>query len=169
MGVKVKYKVNKDDFPGMKKRLDSINGTSVEVGVLNGEHAWLAGIHEYGCDIPVTDKMRGWLGAHGLHLNKKTAHIHIPARPFLAPGYDKHRDEVMEHAKMILADVAAGKTSADACYSAVGMHLASKIKEYAIDLNSPGKHPFTLAQGGGSNPLVQTGDMIGGINWRRAK
>ncbi len=113
--------------------------------------------------------MRGWLGAHGLHLNKKTTHIHIPARPFLAPGYDKYRDEVMEYAQMVLADVAAGKTSASGCYSAVGLHLSSKIKEYAIDLSSPGKHPFTLEQGGGSNPLVKTGDMIGGISWRKVK
>ncbi len=48
MGVKVKYKINKDDFPSMKKRLEVIDGTGVEVGVFNGEHAWLAGIHEYG-------------------------------------------------------------------------------------------------------------------------
>lgn len=169
MGVKVRYKVNEDGFPSMKKRLEVIDGTSVEVGVFNGDHAWLAGIHENGCDIPVTDKMRGWLGAHGLHLNKNTTHIHIPARPFLAPGYDKYRDEVLQKARLVLADVAAGNTSARGCYTAVGLYLSSKIKDYARDLSGPGKHPFTLEQGGGSNPLVQTGDMIGGISWRKGK
>lgn len=47
MGFKVKYK-STDGFPEMKKRLEEINGQSVEVGVLKGKDAWLASIHEYG-------------------------------------------------------------------------------------------------------------------------
>lgn len=46
MGVKHTTKHN--DFPSMRKRVDAINGKGVEVGVLQGEHAWLASIHEYG-------------------------------------------------------------------------------------------------------------------------
>ena len=49
------------------------------------------------------------------------------------------------------------------------MDLASKIKDYARDLDSPPNHPFTVEQKGSSNPLVDTGDMIGGISWRKAE
>ena len=169
MGVKVSYTSKGDGFPSMKRRLEAINGTAVEVGVLQGKSAWLASIHEYGCDIPVTEKMRGFLGSQGLHLNKNTTHIHIPERSFLRSGYDSNRDKVMEKAQKALADVAAGRMSANALYSAVGLELSSKIKDYARDLDSPANHPFTADRKGSSNPLVDSGDMIGGITWRKAK
>ena len=35
----------------MMKKAQAINGKKVEVGVFDGDHAWLAGIHEYGCTI----------------------------------------------------------------------------------------------------------------------
>ena len=50
MGLKVSYK-SKDGFPDMIKRLKTVDGTAIEVGVLKGEHKWLAGVHEYGCEI----------------------------------------------------------------------------------------------------------------------
>lgn len=169
MGMKVKYKTKRDDFPSMKKRLEVLNGTGVEVGVLQGSNAWLASIHEYGCDIPVTEKMRVFLHTQGLHLKKDTTHIRIPERSFLRTGYDQNRDKVMENAQKALADVADGRMSANALYSAVGLDLASKIKDYARDLDSPANHPFTTDRKGSSNPLVDSGDLIGGITWRKSK
>lgn len=35
----------------MVKKAQALNGKKVEVGVFNGDHAWLAGIHEFGCTI----------------------------------------------------------------------------------------------------------------------
>lgn len=48
MGVKFTKAINK--FPDMEAKLKIINGKNISVGV-QGEHAWLAGIHEFGCDI----------------------------------------------------------------------------------------------------------------------
>lgn len=168
MGMKVKYKTNGDGFPSMKRRLEAINGTAVEVGVLKGEHAWLASIHEYGCSIPVTEKMRVFLHHQGLHLSPSTKVITIPERSFLRTGYDENRDDVMNKAQQLLADVASGRMSEEAFYKAVGLELSSKIKDYATALNSPANHPFTTDRKGSGNPLVDSGDMIGGITWRKA-
>lgn len=46
--MSVKHKTVKNEFPSMKKQMELLNGEGVEVGVLKGEHAWLASIHEYG-------------------------------------------------------------------------------------------------------------------------
>lgn len=47
--MKMKVKTVKDDFYKMQKRLQLIDGKSVDVGVMAvGEMAWLAAIHEYG-------------------------------------------------------------------------------------------------------------------------
>lgn len=167
MGMKVKMTTKKDGFPSMIKRLEVVNGTGVEVGVLKGKNAWLASIHEYGCDIPVTEKMRVFLHSQGLHLKKSTTSIHIPERSFLRSGYDKNRDEVMKKAQKALVDVASGTMSANTLYSAVGLELSSKIKDYARDLDSPANHSFTTDRKGSSNPLVDSGSLIGGITWRK--
>lgn len=169
LGIKVKIKSKGDDFPSMKKRLEVVNGTGVEVGVLQGEHQWLAGIHEYGCDIEVTPAMRAYLHGQGLHLKDSTTHIHIPERSFLRTGYDENADDVAKKATRMLADVAEGRMSVEALYKGVGLELSSKIKDYARDLDSPENHPFTVDQKGSSNPLVDSGDMISGITWRKSE
>lgn len=43
----------------------------------------IAAIHEYGCTIQVTPKMRGYLHSQGLHLKASTNFIRIPERSFL--------------------------------------------------------------------------------------
>lgn len=43
----------------MIQKAQEINRRSVQVGVFDGDHAWLAGIHEYGCTI--TPKNGGYL------------------------------------------------------------------------------------------------------------
>lgn len=168
MGLKVRYR-STDGFPEMKKRLQGINGKAVEVGVLKGKDAWLASIHEYGCDIEITDHMRAYLRGQGLYLKSTTTHIHIPERSFLRTGFDVSRDDVMAKAQKVLLDVASGRTSARGCLQAVGLELSSKIRDYALSLDTPANHPFTIDQKGSSNPLADTGDMIGGISWRISK
>lgn len=165
----VKHKTVKDEFPRMKKNMEVLNGEGVEVGVIKGEHTWLAAIHEYGCDIQITPRMRKFLHFKGLHVKEGTTHIKIPERSFLRSGYDENRDVVMKHARLLMADVVDGSISPDACMEAVGIELSSKIKDYAVDLKSPANHEYTLEHKNTSNPLVKTGDMVGGITWRKAK
>lgn len=169
MGVKVSYKSKGEDFKSMIERLEELDGVSVEVGVLKGEHKWLAGIHEYGLDIEVTDKMRKYLASQGLYLRKETTHIHIPERSFLRSGFDQCKGDVMKKGKLLIIQVADGKMTSRGCMQAIGMELVSKIKDYARDLDSPENHPFTADRKGSSNPLVDTGDMISGISWRKGK
>lgn len=169
MGVNAKCKTKSNGFPDMIRQLKAVDGTGVEAGVLKGENKWLAGIHEYGCDIEVTDAMRKYLASQGLYLRKDTTHIHIPERSFLRTGFDKNQDELREKGELLLKQVAAGKMTANGCMRAMGIALASKIKDYARDLSSPENHPFTVDQKGSSNPLVESGDMIEGITWRKMK
>lgn len=165
MGVKWKTKVN--NFPKMETSIKQLDGKKVSVGVLGGgEQAWLASIHEYGCKIKVTDKMRAYLAATGLHLKKTTTHIVIPERAFLRNGFDESKDEVISKAEQTLGDVIGGTMSADTFCEIVGLLLKGKIQDYARDLNSPPNHPYTVEHKGSSNPLVDTGDMIGAIDYK---
>ena len=166
MGVKHIVKV--DRTRALSAAMQALDGRSVEVGVFNGEHAWLAHIHEFGCTIPVTPKMRAYLHKTGLHLRPGTTAIRIPERSFLRNGYDEKKDEVMRQQDILLDAVIMGGLDADTFLDTVGTVLEGKIKEYAVDLRAPGLHWYTLKQRphGGSNPLVDTGDMIGSITHR---
>lgn len=165
MGVKIK--TVKNDFPKMEKSWEAVNGRKVNVGVLGGgEQAWLAAIHEYGCNIKVTPKMRAWLHANGLHLKSTTTEIHIPERSFLRTGHDTNIESVMDEAERMISLVDGGQMSPEKFCATVGDLLAGRIKEFATDLSSPTKHPFTLERNGGKgNPLIDSGDMVGAISY----
>ena len=161
----IKYKTKKDKFPEVQRTLETLNGRKVTVGCLKGEHAWLAGIHEYGCSIPVTPKMRAFLHYKGYHLSKSTTVIVIPERSFIRTGHDTYIDEVMKKASQLLKQVAGGAMSSDQLLNSVGLMLSTKIKKFARDLSSPPNSGMTVQEKGSSNPLVDTGNMIEGITF----
>lgn len=165
MGVRLR--TTRNEFPRMERALQQLDGKKVSVGVLGGgENAWLASIHEYGCRIEVTPKMRKYLAATGLHLKKTTTHITIPERAFLRNGYDEHKNDVINSAERVLGDVIGGTMSTDQFFELIGLLMKSKIQDYARDLDSPPNHPYTVDRKGSGNPLVDSGDMIGAISYR---
>lgn len=169
MGVKIKVTTSKDEFPKMEKSISDLNGLKVNVGVLGGEHAWLASIHEYGCKIPVTPKMRAFFRyKFGINLKKTTTEITIPERSFLRKGFDEHHEKVLKDAEGTLPDVLIGTLSTEQHAEIVGLLLSTAIKEYAVNLREPANSSLTVQQKGSSNPLVDTGDMINGITYEVA-
>lgn len=163
MGFKMK---NKKDLTGkMVAAAKVLDGTKVNVGVITGEHQWLAAIHEYGCTINVTPKMRAYLHSIGVHLKKSTTQIVIPERSFLRAGYDQNRDDVLKQAEKVLPDVLIGSMSEEQYFKLVGMTLRDAIKEYAVDLSSPPKKPWPTRDSSKNNPLIETGGMVNGIEY----
>lgn len=165
MGVKWTTKTN--DLPEIAKTLTALNGKSVKVGAFEGENAWLAGIHEYGCNITVTPKMRAFLHANGLHLSDSTRVIRIPERSFLRTGHDANADRILKQTERALGQVIAGKMSIDDMLDLYGEQMATAIKTFARDLRTPPNHPYTIDKKGSSNPLVDTGQMIESITWKK--
>ena len=164
--MSVKFKTVTNQFPEMEATLKDLNGKKVNVGVLGGgENAWLAGIHEYGCRIKVTPKMRAWFHHQGVHLKPTTTEIVIPERSFLRGGFDEHHEKVIKMSEPYYKLFLDGKITAERYCRAVGILLSSKIKAYATNLDSPPNADLTKEWKGSSNPLVDTGDMIGSITY----
>ena len=165
--MSVKWKTVTNKLPEIAKTLTAISGKKVKVGVLEGDHAWLAGIHEYGCKIPVTPKMRAFLHRQGLHLKDSTTEIVIPERSFLRTGHDENADRVLKQTERALSQVVAGKMSVDDMLDLYGQQMATAIKTYMRNLSSPANHPYTVKQKGSSNPLIDTGGMVESITWKK--
>lgn len=161
----MKHTTKVDKLTEMVTTLEGLKSRKAKVGALQGDHKWLAGIHEYGCDIPVTPKMRAFLHSQGLHLRPTTTVIHIPERSFLRSGHDENVDRILQQTNRALAQVLAGKMSVDDMLDLYGQQMATAIKLYMRNLDTPPNHPFTLEQKGSSNPLISTGGLLESITW----
>lgn len=75
-----------------------MDGDRVSVGVF-GSKAGIAAVHEFGKTINVTDKMRAYLRARGLHLRYSTLTIHIPERSFERSAFNENKDAIIKIVK----------------------------------------------------------------------
>lgn len=150
------------------KRLEELNSMYVEVGILSsssGKILMIANVHEFGCSIQVTDKMRGYfLHAFGIPLRKSTTTIKIPERSFIRSSYDAKKQEIYK-SEDLLHLVLEGSLSARSFYEALGETCVATIKNYLInEIKSPPNAPLTIAnKKGKSNPLVDSGQLVGSI------
>lgn len=165
---KATYKTTVNNLPKLIQKSQVLSNKKIEVGVFDGDHAWLAGIHEYGCKITVTPKMRVWLHSHGIHLNKSTTHIVIPERSFLRAGFDDCHEKVCDDwSKAVLPKYFEPYGRYDTSLKQYGKQLASQIKKYARNLKEPPKSSATKVLGiKNSNPLINTGEMINSITYK---
>ena len=89
--------------------LDTFN---VFVGVLKQAHGSGLGtvniglLQEQGTTIRVTDKMRNWFFAQGVHLRNSTIVIVIPGRPFVKPSEEKVREAAEEEYSLAMEKIA---------------------------------------------------------------
>lgn len=164
MGVKWKTTTNK--IPQLTRTLETLSKRKIEVGAIQGEHSWLAAIHEYGCDITVTPKMRAFLHYQGLHLKDSTTVIKIPERSFLRKSHDEKGEQVLKQSERALGLVMSGHMSLEQYLDMVGRDYVTMIKEYIVELDSPPNHPYTIEQKGSDNPLVSTGGLVESISYR---
>lgn len=164
MGVQWATKTNR--LPDMLQAAKNLNGRTVSWGVPGGTKAgFLYGIHEYGCVIPVTPKMRAYLHYQGVHLKADTTMIVIPERSFLRAGYDENRDDVLDSVSSILAKVLLGDMGVFELLEATGTQLRDAIKEYARDLDSPPNAALTVLWKGKNDPLIDSGSMVDSLRW----
>lgn len=143
---------------------ESINGKKVITGPTGTRNRNLAKIHEYGVNINVTDKMRGYLASQGLHLKASTTVIHIPERSFIRNGWDSNANNILNKIEGLVADVIQG-ASVQTLTDGTGDLVVKALKEYARDLDSPSLHPFTIERKGSDDPLIDSGSMVGSIDY----
>lgn len=89
--------------------------------------------------------------------------ITIPERSFLRTGFDQNVNKIMNKLEDLLDDVLALRISPDIFAEALGMEFAGLIQRHANSLSSPPNSAITMATKGSSNPLNDTGRLIGAI------
>ncbi|OAH53086.1 hypothetical protein AWH48_12060 [Domibacillus aminovorans] len=155
-----------DELDTLAANLTALNNKKIKVGVFGADDAemvMIARVHEYGAEITVTDKMRGYLASQGYPLKKETTKIVIPERSYLRSGYDENVDDITDKIKQMMPDVIDGNVDQDVFLNAIGSEFAGLIQKKLNDLREPANSSMTIERKGSSNPLVDTGNLRGSI------
>lgn len=149
----------------MERQMKKLGKKKIKIGVLGGdsELQMIAHVHEYGADIPVTAKMRAWFAYNGYPMKSSTTVIKIPERSFLRSGKDKHKAKVINKAKNMLPDVIQKNVSIDVFVNMIGQEFAGHIQKELRDVKAPPNKQMTKERKGSSNPLIDTGRLLGAI------
>lgn len=163
MSVTIKDTNNSDR---LLKSLKKISKEQIRVGVFGSDDAemvMIARVHEFGTDIKVTDKMRGWFAANGYPLKKNTTKITIPERSFLRSGHDESVNDITNKIEDLLPSVLEGNVNPELFMDMIGREFAGMIQKKLRNLRSPSNSQMTVERKGSSNPLVDSGRLVGAI------
>lgn len=151
------------------KNLDMLQNMKIQVGIMSeaGEDMLtIARVHEFGCTIEVTDKMRRYLHGIGIHLKKDTKVINIPERSFIRAGFDDSSDKIESGTSAMIRHLLRGETDMDGFINFIGPYVTGLIEQYFRDLSTPPLHPVTIKRKKSSNPLEDTGHLRNTITYK---
>lgn len=161
--------VDKTRIPALMKELEFLATHQVSIGVFGEQESFIlmiANVHEFGCVITVTPKMRGYLHYTGLHLRATTEVITIPERSFIRGTIDTKNAEIDEMLQVQLNAVIAGSQTGKGALERIGIYVTGLIQRYMTDLSEPQLHEYTIVNKRSSQPLVDTGRLRQSITWQ---
>lgn len=146
-------KVTDDNrIPDLVKQLTSLNRNKIRLGINapSGDKLYMiAWVHEYGIDIKITPKMRGWFLGQGMPLKANQTHITIPERAYFRTGFDANKSSIDIESEKLLAQLFEGDITARKLNNELGEFAADKISGNVTDVG-----------------LVKTGALRDAIGYR---
>lgn len=158
-----------NNVPKLLKVLDELDRHIVQIGVFgedDSEMLMIARVHEFGVNIQVTDKMRGYLHHIGIHLRKDTQEIRIPERSYIRGYFDNKQSEMISQAERLLEQVIRLRTKPMTFFEALGEYIVGEVRKYMVDLKVPANSQVTIDRKGSSNPLIDTGRLLDSITYK---
>jgi hypothetical protein len=89
--------------------------------------------------------------------------VTIPERSFLRTGFDQNVDKITKKIEDLLNDVLEFQINVDVFLDMVGMEFAGMIQRHMRTIKEPPNSEITANVKGSSNPLHDTGRLIGSI------
>ena len=150
----------------VRRELEAFGRMTIRIGVQgdeDGDILMIAGVHEYGCTIQVTPKMRAFLHRIGLHLRQDTGTITIPERSFIRASYDTGKETIATAVRDAVQKINSGEMTAREAAEQIGAKALNMTLEYFNTRVSPAKGTFTQSRSTQFQPLVDTGRLASSI------
>ena len=200
MNVTIK---DENNIPKLMKSLKQLKGSTISVGVPDGDLADIAAVHEFGATITVTRRkylaiplQRKYKGrsprefsdlffvpsksGDGGTLCKRkgkgknaqleacywlTKSVKIPERSFLRSTVDQKEKDFYKFAEKQLDKWLQSNSDPEPMLNALGLQFRGYVQDTIKDLSSPPDSSLTKAVKGSGNPLIDTGNLIGSIEY----
>lgn len=99
------------DGSGIRNHIESFASRSgsdsvAGVGIPKGRPSMIATVQDRGATIRVTSRMRGYLGARGVHLRQSTKAVRIPARRFWRRAWAEAHEQQTQKMNTMRAHIA---------------------------------------------------------------
>ena len=94
-----------------------------------------------------------------------TKSVKIPERSFLRSTIDNKGKDFHKFAEKQIDKWIQSNTSPDAMLNALGLQFRGYVQKNIRDLSSPPNAPLTKAVKGSGNPLIDTGHLVGSIEY----
>lgn len=164
---------DRSDVDKLLKVLEELSSTGVRIGILSsakGEIKMIANVNEYGVEIPITDRMRGFfLNEYDVWLPKDKEVIKIPERSFIRSSFDENKNKFSRFDDYLTA-VLDMKISVRQFYKIIGEACVNTIKDYIKHGDFVENSGFTLEQKKPkTSPLINTGRLINSIDYEVIK
>lgn len=95
----------------------------------------------------------------------RTGPPRVPARSFVRSTYDENLQKLLRLQSKEYDKIIEGKTTVYQSLSAQGLWMQDLIKQKITTLRIPPNSPYTIAQKGSSNPLIDFGQLRKSISY----
>jgi len=160
---------DKNNIPKIIQELNYLDQHSIQVGVFGEDDStmlMIARVHEFGVQIEVTPKMRGFLHYRGIHLKKSTDYINIPERSYMRTTFDEEQNNLNDLAVQEIQKVINMEKTGRQAMDMLGLYLVGAIQDKMVNIRDPPNHPATIRQKGSSNPLIDNGHLRQSITYK---
>jgi len=86
----------------------------------------------------------------------------IPAREWLRPGVESASQDIID---VVSQSIQTGEPL-ESTLDKIGAFAVGATQQYITDLRDPPNAPYTIAQKGSDNPLIDTGSMRASVTWK---
>lgn len=93
---------------------------------------------------------------------------HVPERSYLRSTVDENQQSIVRDLETIVSRSLDGKSYVHGL-RVLGERVVGLVKRKIVDLDDPPNAPSTIAAKGSDNPLVDTGRLLGSINYEVRK
>jgi len=120
----------KNHLPEIAKKIKEMSQAEIKAGVFNpGSLQFaIAAAHEYGTNIWITKKMRGWFLAQGYPLPGGMTHVRIPERSFIRSTFDSEQDEIFHQMSRALGMMIDGTWDSRNTARTIGAYVVSQVR-----------------------------------------